>query len=128
MRGIKCPAQLSGGAAAYAALANRPWLVGKAGFEPATSASRTLRANQAALLPGAFDCTRRNRHRDGLGEGGVVVIRPAVEQRFDGPAQANRVERLQDPALDTGAAGEKDVGPPVQQRQHRSVLEPAGAL
>src|SRR5258708_1025154 len=25
--------------------------VGKAGFEPATSASRTLRANQAALLP-----------------------------------------------------------------------------
>ena len=29
-----------------------PLLVGKAGFEPATSASRTLRANQAALLPG----------------------------------------------------------------------------
>ncbi len=28
-------------------------VVGKAGFEPATSASRTLRANQAALLPGA---------------------------------------------------------------------------
>ena len=27
-------------------------LVGKAGFEPAASASRTLRANQAALLPG----------------------------------------------------------------------------
>jgi hypothetical protein len=27
-------------------------VVGKAGFEPATSASRTLRANQAALLPG----------------------------------------------------------------------------
>ena len=28
------------------------FLVGKAGFEPAASASRTLRANQAALLPG----------------------------------------------------------------------------
>ncbi len=29
----------------------RYFLVGKAGFEPAASASRTLRANQAALLP-----------------------------------------------------------------------------
>jgi hypothetical protein len=28
-----------------------PFLVGKGGFEPPTSASRTLRANQAALLP-----------------------------------------------------------------------------
>src|SRR5439155_19229286 len=28
--------------------------VGKAGFEPATSASRTLRANQAAPLPGGL--------------------------------------------------------------------------
>jgi hypothetical protein len=32
-------------------------LVGKAGFEPATSASRTLRANQAALLPVGFPNT-----------------------------------------------------------------------
>ena len=30
-------------------------MVGKAGFEPATSASRTLRANQAALLPGELE-------------------------------------------------------------------------
>ena len=29
-------------------------LVGKAGFEPATSASRTLRANQAAPLPASL--------------------------------------------------------------------------
>ena len=29
----------------------RSFLVGKAGFEPAASASRTLRANQAAPLP-----------------------------------------------------------------------------
>ena len=32
-------------------LKTAPDLVGKAGFEPAASASRTLRANQAALLP-----------------------------------------------------------------------------
>ncbi len=32
----------------------RGFVVGKAGFEPAASASRTLRANQAALLPVVF--------------------------------------------------------------------------
>ena len=32
------------------------FLVGKGGFEPPASASRTLRANQAALLPGSEQC------------------------------------------------------------------------
>ena len=32
-------------------LVTSSYLVGKAGFEPPASASRTLRANQAALLP-----------------------------------------------------------------------------
>src|SRR6266851_10432531 len=45
------------------------FVVGKAGFEPAASASRTLRANQAALLPvvrrpGPGDRTRRRPHDD----------------------------------------------------------------
>jgi hypothetical protein len=35
-----------------------PEPVGEAGFEPAASASRTLRANQAALLPGGDQTTR----------------------------------------------------------------------
>ncbi len=38
-------------------------LVGKAGFEPAASASRTLRANQAALLPVLSILVDRYSHR-----------------------------------------------------------------
>ena len=45
------PASLAWKASALPLSYTRPEeLVGEAGFEPATSASRTLRANQAALL------------------------------------------------------------------------------
>src|SRR5215203_1710354 len=40
-----------------------PGAVGERGFEPPTSASRTLRANRAALLPAFVEDTIGRRHR-----------------------------------------------------------------
>ena len=66
-------------------------VVGKAGFEPATSASRTLRANQAALLPGALKVTRRRRHGYGLGKVGRVEIGAPAKEGLGRPPQADGV-------------------------------------
>jgi hypothetical protein len=57
------------------------FLVGKAGFEPAASASRTLRANQAALLPGVGDGIRRRRDEDRVRPVGLVEVGTAAEER-----------------------------------------------
>src|SRR5438309_11258141 len=84
--------------------------VGKAGFEPATSASRTLRANQAALLPGVVDGTRPRCDQDWLREVGVVVVGAAVEQGSCRTAEADGLERLEQPALHQGPASDEHVG------------------
>ena len=49
----------------------------------------------------------RDRSERVVGEG------PLVEQGRHGTAQAQRIERLDQPSFGTGAPGQEDVGPPV---------------
>src|SRR5713101_8858036 len=73
--------------------------VGKAGFEPAASASRTLRANQAALLPGFGDRIRHGGDQNRVGFIRLVEIRLTVEQGLGRSTEPDRVERLDEPPI-----------------------------
>jgi hypothetical protein len=65
--------------------------------------------------------------RDRDREVGGVLVGAAGEERGDGSAQPQRVDGLDDPAFGVGAAGEEDVGPAVEQLEHRDVGGAAGA-
>ena len=54
---------------------------------------------------------------------GLVVVGAAGEQGGHGPADADRVERLHQPALGAGPPGQEDVGPTVEQHEDRHVVE-----
>ena len=53
---------------------------------------------------------------------------PPVSRACDGPAEPERVERLDQPALGARAPGQEDVGPAVEEHQHRDVVESAVGL
>ena len=61
-------------------------------------------------------------HQHGHGRERVVGEGPVVEQRVDGTPEAQRVERLDQPALGARPAGQEDVGPAVEQHEHRDVV------
>ena len=54
---------------------------------------------------------------------GLVVVRSPVQEGGNRPTEPDGVERLDEPALGTRAAGQEHVGPPVQQHQDRHVAE-----
>src|SRR3954451_11552243 len=95
-------------------------LVGEAGFEPTTSASRTQRATKLRHSPWSLetvpDSLRRPEARTSGLRGGAgvgerhLLVGAALEQGGGGLAQAERVDRLDQPTVGVGAAGEEDVG------------------
>src|SRR6187455_760225 len=81
-----------------------PSMVGMPGFEPGTSASRTLRANQAALHP--------------EGDAMLAVDRFDLtsEELLDGAAEGPRVDRLDQLRVGVDALGEEAVGLPIEEQ------------
>ena len=53
------------------------------------------------------------------------MVRAAADDGPHGPAQAQRIERLDDPALGAAAPGQVHVGDAVEEHQHRDVGQPA---
>ena len=94
-------------------------LVGKGGFEPPASASRTLRANQAALLPGPDDATRPVPRPDRGRSWCRAKYSPASRAAT---ALRSRMgsSGLDEPSLGPRAAGHEHVGPAVEQHEHRA--------
>ncbi len=62
-------------------------------------------------------------HQHRHGRERVVGVGAVVEEGGHGPAEPQRVERLDQPALGARAPGQEDVGPAVEQHQHRDVVE-----
>src|SRR6516165_6844848 len=98
-------------------------MVGMAGFEPAASASRTLRANQTAPHPegpsfyvGAF----RGHRSCGLPIG--VIADEALHRA----AERARLDRLHELRVGRGAPGEETVCLAVEEQEDRNVREPPG--
>ena len=98
-------------------------MVGMPGFEPGASASRTLRANQAALHP-----VRRGESSPRRFQPSVGTV-AAARSRVDGAAQGARVDRLHELGVGVGPLGEEAVGLAVEQQQDRRVGQaPAPSL
>jgi hypothetical protein len=95
-----------------------------AGFEPAASASRTLRANQAALLPVATKRIRRGRHENWVGQIRAVLVGPTGEEGFHRSAEPDGIQGLEQPAVGVATTGQEDVGPAVKEDQNGGWLGP----
>src|SRR3954451_16172975 len=93
-------------------------LVGEAGFEPTTSASRTQRATKLRHSPWSVETVPDGLHRpkrygpDRSDLGGVVrrdeggvFVRATVEECVGGLAQAEGVDGLHQPPVGIGATG-----------------------
>src|SRR5581483_7223183 len=100
--------------------------VGTAGFEPATSASRTLRAAKLRYVPKGQSLADVL-FRSGSGFGGPALLLGGQE-RLDRAAEGAGVDRLDQHGVGGGAAGQEPVGLPVEQDQDRHVGEAAARL
>src|SRR5437667_4656348 len=105
-------------------------MVGEAGFEPATSASRTLRAKPAALLPDTYPIITGTREQGNAGTRRVAVrrsrSRAVAAPREAGGGEAPRATGGE-PSPSLGSAASRRVGPCTRSVVQRSCTGGPGA-
>ena len=105
-------------------------MVGEAGFEPATSASRTLRAKPAALLPDTYPIITGTREQGNAGTRRVAVRR-SRSQAVAAPREAGGGEAPRatggEPSPSLASAASRRVGPCTRSAVQRSCTGGPGA-